>query len=529
MRTMDSEFRVYTRDATMQTGGSTHTRTIRKIGTTEKRSNLPFILHTYVCDEDTRIQISQCLNHNDAFSVFSAENWKILPYFFAALHNRKLDQEAKKDIGGVRMQQRIGHTDDLTHDNKIIIVKSPYHCSHCFFSSPSPHVVWTTISSPEEKKTANSWQICTCWIYLGWNSLSVFSFLCLPGFAFDSLSSCKKPKAQLWTTTRNASFFFLLLCQTNDNNKRCTILHSLNGTYVSLMIGQSEFSVENRQNAITIALEHDEYEFTGWTHEFRTNDWKWKPEFGNAIFLFSIFRQSVATPASSAVPVFSASIPVSVKNVMEQWPQLLISVRFYSFHSFFFLYRWHYIAFSFVMNLNKIDLVKKFDRNAIFAVLGCRILQSSIREITINSPDFVEWMARKEKNYSKLRLKAKQMLIFFPPNILLKRFRCTHSLKRANKQNINSKSLAAGRLPPPKNAIFKNHETRNSNLQPPTVTMKLKSRHSVDDDIALHSYILWGAHPTNRPCTVLAMSTAAQSICVCVPIHSCMQHSRREL
>lgn len=132
---------VYTGDATMQTGGSTHTRTrrIRKLEQ-QKKKTIESSFHS----AHVRAFAQKTLAFRSrSVSVQNETNFLLFrpKIDFSSAVFCHTQHSIKKDIGGVRMQQRIGHTDDLTHDNKIIIVKSPFHCSHCSFSSPSPRLV----------------------------------------------------------------------------------------------------------------------------------------------------------------------------------------------------------------------------------------------------------------------------------------------------------------------------------------------------------------------------------------------------
>lgn len=86
------------------------------------------------------------------------------------------------------------------------------------------------------------------------------------------------------------------------------------------------------------------------------------------------------------------SIPVLVMNVIEQWPQLLISVRFYSFLFFFFPAMTLRCIFCFVcVNKNEEENSSEMRYELV------QFLQSSIRKIT-TIPRILSQKWRKKKD-----------------------------------------------------------------------------------------------------------------------------------
>lgn len=240
---------VYTR-CTMQTEGSTYTGSVNW----NKRETIESSFHpAHVCAHRRHT-----FSHNDAF--FSLENWN----FGWFLAHTTTQNSIKKDIGGVQMQQRMGHTDDLTHDNKIISSLSLHSSVSLIRFTRSPRRRMA-ISSFTKKKKQTSRNFCTCWIYLDWNALRLCVFFCVCAFAFKILyHRVKSQRLNFEQQQKCTSFFTHFSFASNQWATTTTkdVQFCMDQTARTRRItddGQSKFEAENRQYTITIALKSKWY------------------------------------------------------------------------------------------------------------------------------------------------------------------------------------------------------------------------------------------------------------------------------
>lgn len=150
-----------------------------------------------------------------------------------------------------------------------------------------------------------------------------FVFFCMwvSSFAFNSLSSCKKPKAQLRTIRGKWFFFFTLffyaklMATTKDVHFKWTKKHVRMHRWCD--DGHSKLKIDKKRS---LSLSKTEWYWPNWYTEYfpliENADWQ---SLEIRYFCFSFFGQS-ATPATICVLYL-----FRLKNVIEQWPQLLIS------------------------------------------------------------------------------------------------------------------------------------------------------------------------------------------------------------